>query len=187
MTLLLGGCTWKVIPPEVDGPVTPVIVSAYSKHTRIALPSGESSFIEFGFGDWNFYALGDTSKGTALQAAFDSEAAALSRRVLPWQGNLDRFRSSAGAVRSEVILVDAQRARTLLESLEAQWNALEGEEVYREWEDLTLRKWDEPYSLMRNSNHRTAAWLQELGCKVRGNPITQDFRVEPRPSPAAQD
>src|SRR5690606_655289 len=64
---LLVSCTSTIVPPaEVIDPVT-VFVLSEAMHTGIVLPpdpgcSGNPhEYVEFGFGDWSWYALGNAA------------------------------------------------------------------------------------------------------------------------------
>ncbi|HET7237938.1 MAG TPA: hypothetical protein VFI76_02855, partial [Terrimicrobiaceae bacterium] len=58
--LALSSCAWKVVPPRDLTEPTPVFVSEYGRHTRLALPDCTAAFFEYGFGEWNFYGLEKT-------------------------------------------------------------------------------------------------------------------------------
>lgn len=179
---LLAACSWTVVPPDLEGPGAPVFVTSYDKHTRLALPSGDG-FLEYGFGDWHYYALEEWGTGSMVRGAFFSRGSAFSRRRLPWTDDEEEFRRAAGGVSSLRVEVDAARAADLLARLERRWVELEelgGERVYREWEDLDLARWDERYHLFDNSNHKVVHWLRELDVEVRGWTLTNRFKLAGR-------
>lgn len=81
--LSCAGCAWTVHPPDPQTSMAPVVLSQYGWHTRLALPGPDgSSFIEYGFGDWRYYALEERSLASGLRALFFSDTATLSRRPL---------------------------------------------------------------------------------------------------------
>ncbi len=178
LVVMQHGCVWHVTPPAAPEEPQVVFISEYGRHTRVALPAeGRESLIEYGFGDWRFYALEERGIVSGLRALFFSNASALSRRQLPWTTQAEAFQQIAGTVRSERILVERQRVDSLRERLELRWHALDTEMVVRDWENLTLAKVDDPYHLFHNSNHQTAAWLRELGVSVDGITIWSRFSV----------
>ncbi len=172
------GCAWRIAPPAAVEEPAGVFVTVYGRHTRLALPAPEDKqLIEYGFGDWRFYALEERGPISGLRALFWSRSSALSRRELPWRDETGAFERVAGGVRSERVIVERGRADALRERLESRWRELEDEEVYQPREQMVLRKSDDPYHLLRNSNHQTADWLRELGCTVSGVTIGSRFRV----------
>jgi hypothetical protein len=180
--LTTAGCTWRITPPgAVERPGT-VYVTTYGKHTRLALPQAADPhrLVEFGFGDWHYYALEETGLLSGLRALFWSEASAYSRRELRYHPDPDTFSRLSGGERSARLVVEQSQIAVLRDALEQRWRSLAGETVQRSAEELSLRRSDEPYHLFHNSNHRTAEWLRELGCEVRGVTILGSFRVTER-------
>lgn len=177
---LVAGCSWTVAPPDLDRPGTPVFVTAYDKHARLALPTADG-YLEYGFGDWHYYALEQWGVGSMARGAFFSRGSAFSRRRLPVIDDEEGFRRAAGGISSLRIEVDPARAAALLARLEQRWEELEGERVYREWEDLELARWDRRYHLFDNSNHKVVRWLRELDVEVRGWTLKNRFTLEGRP------
>jgi hypothetical protein len=171
---MLQACSWQVVSPDsVQEPAT-VYVSIYGRHTRLALPDGPGHYVEYGFGDWRFYAEAERNVLTGVQALFFSSGSTLSRRELaqPGASELHRHFSSN---RTEAIEVPAIQARQLGESLQAAWNQAQGEQLNQG--ALAFRRTPIHYSLFHNSNHQTARWLEQLQCDVRGIPFWSDFRV----------
>jgi hypothetical protein len=177
------GCTWRVIPPADVRQPTYVYVSEYGRHTRLALPQENqpSLMVEYGFGDWHFYALEERGPWSAMRALFWSPASALSKRELSYYEDPEQFRRTHHAARSVKVPVDAVRAADLRQRLEHRWSELgrTAPTVQRET-GAYVRQSDETYRLWRNSNHRTAAWLRELGCEVTGVTVLSSFEVEDR-------
>jgi hypothetical protein len=178
LALLLPGCAWTVRPPAQLADPVPVWISEYGKHCRIAVPSGRSTFIEYGFGEWNYYGREKRGLFSILRAGSGWGAGAFSRRELvpapdgtlgPWQ---------TGGTRSEGILVERARAEALRTKLDARWQANQHTVRTREIDGVTVSRDPARYHLFRNSNHATAEWLGELGCEVRGFPILSNFRVK---------
>lgn len=54
----LVGCTSTVTPPAQVGNPTAVLLIRDAMHRGLLLPNDEG-FVEFGFGDWGWYALGN--------------------------------------------------------------------------------------------------------------------------------
>jgi hypothetical protein len=177
LALVLPGCAWTVRGPAAVADPVPVWISEYGKHCRVAVPSGRSTFIEYGFGEWNFYAREKRDIFSILRAGSGFGAGALSRRELipapdgtlgPWQ---------TGGTRSESLLVERSRAESLRSKLDARWQANRHSVRQREIDGVVVSRDPARYHVFRNSNHATAEWLRELGCDVRGFPLLSNFRV----------
>lgn len=176
--LVGGGCAWKVIPPSAEGDTIPVFVTSYNKTSRLALPADPPRLVEFGFGDWHYYALEERGFASTIRAALFSPAATLCRRELPWSEDPEVVRRRSGGEATIRIDVDASLAAGLLNELEGLWDSLAEPRHYREREDLTLARWDDVrYTVFRNSNHLVVAWLQDLGCEVRGWSLLNRFHI----------
>jgi hypothetical protein len=173
--LVVPGCAWRVIPPEVrDG--VPVVLSQYTWHTRLALPDGTAGFHEYGFGEWNFYGLEKEGFFSGLRAIAGLGTGAISRRKLPYTLNESEFARAAGSNRSAYLYVERERADDLRGGLERRWQSAPSR-VVRTWDGIPVSRDRAPYHLFANSNHVVAHWLRRLGCRVRGNTLTSRFKV----------
>ncbi|MGJ3243971.1 MAG: DUF2459 domain-containing protein [Opitutales bacterium] len=169
---------WTVLPPEeLAPPRATVFLSQYAWHTRLALPSEDSQhYVEYGFGDWRYYALGERSTWSALRALFLPGDATLSRRTLMLSENghpAERF----GSKRTVALKVPADAMFALRQDLERQWREAAGDPI--RVNGLAFRRIDRPYSIIHNSNRQTGHWLETLGCTVNGLPLRANYRVAP--------
>lgn len=175
LVVFAGGCAWRVIPPAgVEEPVA-VHLTDYGRHTRLALPMDEDTMHEYGFGEWHYYGLENRGFFSTLRAVSGFGKATLAFRPLPRDEDL--FSLYVGGRRTVTLFVEKERVRELRESLETRWYERRDERIHRERENLHFVPVDDRYHLFRNSNHKTAEWLSELGFEVRGFPILSNFRV----------
>lgn len=176
LCLGITGCSWTIVPPGMPGNGENVYVSQYGWHTRLALPAAQDGhYIEYGFGDWAYYARGERGLLVGLEALFFSSNSTLSRRVVPVpkQKNL---RLSFGSDQSVSLKVSGSKVEVLQQELEEAWAANAGSHLQRG--GLSFRKLEQDYGLLYNSNHQTARWLKRLGSEVRGVTILGDFEVK---------
>lgn len=171
---LIQACTWTIIPPEPTADSTTVYISVYGRHTRLALPDGPGQYVEYGFGDWRYYAEAERNFFTGAQALFFSSGATLSRRELVEPNTADLSRHFFSN-RTEAIEVPGDQASQLHKELLHAWEAGSGEAIRQG--ALVFRQTPQRYSLLHNSNHQTAHWLKQLQCEVRGAPFWSNFRV----------
>ena len=174
---MLPGCAWRVAMPEEVSRPKPVVLTDYGRHTRLALPTGEPGMVEYGFGNWHYYALGERGPVSSFRAIVGIGPATLARRRLPPFEDTDAFFHLVGGRRSVVLMAEEDRIRDLRESLEGTWRENLGPERFHARDDLGFVRYDTTYHLFRNSNHRTADWLERLGCEIRGVPILSNYRV----------
>ncbi len=167
-----GGCTSTVTPPPP--PIDPVRVFLLQEalHTGLVLPpdgdaAGNTEFVEFGFGDWSWYALGNDAwyhvfatvlwptQGGLGRRTFGARSAAELQRVVTW-------------AKLSPIVVSAAKATTLRRRLQAEYDAHVAESVART--DLGFRfvPVDASYWLPHNCADAAADWLRELDCRVTG-------------------
>jgi hypothetical protein len=173
--LVVPGCAWRVIPPEVaDG--VPVVLSQYAWHTRLALPDGTAAFDEYGFGEWNFYGLEREGFFSGVRAITGQGKGAISRRELPYTLSESEYARAAGSNRSVILYVERGRAEGLRSELEHRWQSAPSR-VVRAWDGIPVSRDPAPYHLFANSNQVVANWLRRLGCRVRGNTLTSRFKV----------
>jgi hypothetical protein len=173
----LAGCAWRVVPPaKVTEPV-PVFITEYGRHTRLALPNDSTAFVEYGFGEWNFYGLERQGWLSALRAISGLGEGALSRRELAFTRNQVDFLQAAGGARSARLWVERSLADHLRQELEARWRANSATVVIRQEDLIPVSRDPAPYHLLGNSNHEVANWLARLGCRVHGQPITSNFEI----------
>jgi hypothetical protein len=173
----LSSCAWRVVPPRGVADPVPVFLTEYGRHTRLALPDRAIAFFEYGFGEWNFYGLEKESVGSALRAITGLGEGALSRRRLPYTLSESDFVHAAGGYRSARLWVERSLADDLRGELENRWRSNAGSVVIRTWDQIPVSRDRAAYHLFGNSNHAVAKWLERLGCRVHGYPITSNFRV----------
>ena len=178
--LSLAGCAWRVIPPAQVADPVPVFVTEYGRHTRLALPNDSTAFVEYGFGEWNFYGLEKQGWLSALRAISGFGQGALSRRELPFAQDEVDFLQTAQGARSARLWVERSSANDLRKELEARWRANAGAVVVRQADQIPVSRDPAHYHLLGNSNHAVANWLKRLGCSVRGYPITSGFEITKR-------
>lgn len=134
--------------------------------------------VEYAFGDWRYYGLGERSLWRGAVALLTPTDSTLGRRILPLTEDAESFHTVAGSVRSTRLLVEKGRADELLVRLDARYRQAIETQVSNDWSDLAFVLDNRNYHLFRNSNHQVAQWLRELDCEVRGNPILSNFQVE---------
>ena len=94
--LLLAACTTTVTPPPAPRfPVT-VYVADYGRHASLLVPRPGGELVEFAYGEWKWFALGQKSMWRSPAALFWPTAATLGRRSLPGDLSHDDVARSGG-------------------------------------------------------------------------------------------
>ena len=176
--LVLPGCAWTVRAPSAVADPVPVWITEYGKHCRVALPAADSTFTEYGFGEWHYYALEERGWLSTLRAGAGFGSGAFSRRTLRPAADGTLGPRQTGGTRSERLEVERSAADALRRELDDRWARNQGDVRIRQADAVPVSRDPAGYHLFDNSNHATVKWLRRLGCEVRGFPLMANFRVE---------
>jgi hypothetical protein len=170
--MLLVGCGGTLHPPAwVEQPTT-IYVKIDYRHSSLLLPRHTVGLVEYTYGDWRYFALADTGLWVGLVALLGSPQATLGRR-----DPASHAEAEQPGVRILPVVVDRRRADALAMTLEARFRRRVATLHYNDRYNLWFVKDPERYHLLNNCNHVTARWLRQLGCRVDGLTITNDFRL----------
>lgn len=172
----LGACTSTVTPPidPVD-PITVYLVQEAS-HVGLVLPDGDGALVEYGFGDWDWYAAMHTSWYHVFDTVLLPTIGALGVRRFE-----DRRRfvavhpptnhAALRVARADVDALAASLARAFAQRHEDRLhNAIYG---------ITFVPAARTYWFGYNCYDAAADWLRALGCRVTGAPIRLGLAVVP--------
>jgi hypothetical protein len=180
LVLLLActGCTTTVIPPA--RPIDPVTVylTDYGRHTSLLLPAEPGRYTEYAFGDWDFFARGQTRWWVALRAMLHSPQATLGRRQMRYPGDDESFKRRLGCRRLMKFQASRQAVDVVLLNLERPFRISSTRPLHSDYSALDHVHDDQHYWGCHNCNHETARWLRQLGCRIDGPAILSNFVVE---------
>jgi hypothetical protein len=176
----LGGCAFRLTPPaNVNDPVLVYVVD-YGRHASLAVPGREGVYIEYDYGDWDWYARDDTGVLEAVRSQLGSRGAALGFRELPKPRDAAHLAAMVGAEQALPIRVERKAAYDLV--LRINRRILRGEgPVLTNHGRSFVRDAEGGYGLLHNSNHQVAQWLREMDVKVAGSSVDASFRAPPLP------
>lgn len=173
LLLWTAGCTSLVKPPtDVDRPVE-VLLIRDARHRGLLLPN-ECGYVEFGFGEWDWYALGNDAWYHVFPALLWPTKGTLCRRQ-HHAYSLDAVRAALSWAEFEPFVVEHDAAEALRNKLEATFAARVGERVQQPYTGLDFVPDDNSYWLFDNCADACAVWLRELGCTVSWVPIRIDI------------
>jgi hypothetical protein len=180
LALMIGGCTTTIVPPPRPADPVTVYVTDYGRHSSLLLPESNDLFIEYAFGDWDWFAQGHKNSSSGVHALFFSSDSALGRREvkLPSGASDAEIAKLLGAKQAEHFEVSGQRATALREKLDALHKEHADTVVLEPSTQLWFVKYQGGYGLCHNCNHVTADWLRALGCKIQGSAMFSKFRVK---------
>lgn len=176
---LVLGCTSTVTPPrDVVDPVT-VLIIRDAMHRGLLLPEGRG-YVEYGFGDWSWYANGADAWYNVFATVLWPTRATLSRRY-HFADNAPALRQAMSWAEFDDLDVERKAAEQLREKLAARFAAGEGELVRRGELRIDFVPCEGSYWFPYNCADACADWLVELGCEVSWVPIRTDVAVARAP------
>lgn len=182
----LWGCTTTIIPPSADyvaeNPVY-VHIADYGRHSSIMLPldGDDGRMVEYGFGEWRFFALNEEGVGGVARALFVSSDGTISRRYVSGPFTAEHLQGMLLFDHLYSIRVHRDDAINLREKLDRRYKEHIDSEIYNARSRLHFVKVDEQYTLSNNCNPVLARWLKQLRCEIHGPAIFSSWRVrEPK-------
>lgn len=185
----LASCTTTITPPPRAALTQPTAVAVldHGRHTSLVVElPGEAAMVRYAYGDWNWYALGQTGAGNAVSAIVGGNQAALGRQRMPGPLTPDGLRQAMRVGYEDVFFLqaDAGKVRELVARLDAAFAANAATRLHNPAVDLEFVHYPETYSALgNNSNQRIAEWLTALGCTIDGSAVTASWRLASVPAP----
>jgi hypothetical protein len=181
-SLALAGCGGTVMHPGLDtaNGVRPVFLLEHGRHSSLVLTRADGSMVRYVYGDWHWYAKGETGMRRAVPTLFAATGSALGRQALTAPATETSIRRQVPmAIRNiHRLAAPAERIDGLDQRLQQSFEDLQEQSHYNAAYDLEFVPGQRPYTLFANSNHVVADWLRELGIDVRGNPVFGTWQVE---------
>lgn len=154
-------CTTIVRPPARSADDVEVLVIDEAWHGGLVLPDGEGALVEWGYGQFDWYARGESAWYDVFRALLWPSRGTLSRREWSAGENATRASGSVSTLRAPRSRVEALSAR-----LEAQFARSSGGRVWNEAWRTAFVPHLRDYWLFHNCHDATARWLEDLGCTV---------------------
>ena len=175
-TALWCGCASTVTPPSEPPDPVQVYLLSTGRHAGVLLPCGDGRTVEYGYGDWSWYALGKTDWWRAPATVLWPTQGTLGRRYV-LDADLAAMSHSYGGGTLEELHVSRSSADRLLARLDAKF-AAGGEPHFNELFDMSFVKHEAGFWMFHDCHDEVAEWLRELDCSVRWAPIRTGLRVE---------
>jgi hypothetical protein len=170
--LLAFGCTSTITPPPTPTDPVTIFVLREAMHTGLVLPpqAGHAEYVEFGYGDWSWFALGNDAWYHAFATVLWPTQGALGRRSFGANSEAELQRIVHWATLSPVV-VSRERAGQLRTRLEREHAAGKAELVRRQDLGFEFVPSQDSYWFGYNCADAAAGWLRELDCSVSWVPI----------------
>ncbi len=165
--VLVSGWTSTIqSPPSVGDSVVVMLVSE-GHHCGVAFPRPEGGFVEFGFGDWAWYALGHESWLDVIPTVLWPTPGCLSRREFSAR-TPDLVGAAYPAAKFSPLPVSAVKAEALRSRLEGEFAAGLGALRTRPELQMSFVPYPKSYWFGNTCADVSADWLRALGCTVEG-------------------
>ena len=180
--LLLSGCVGVVTstPPGSTNETRPVYLLDHGRHATLVLTREDQTLVRYAFGEWRWYAKDQVGPIRAVSTLLLPTESTLGRRLLqPAEDEINLRQQIPVFVQA---LYTLESPATEIDALDQRLSALFEERaahsVFNAQWGLTFVPGPRPYTLLHNSNHVIAEWLEALGINVRGNPMFGHWRLE---------
>lgn len=172
------GCTATITPPRHVTEATTVFVLREAMHTGLVLPpaAGTTEYVEFGFGDWSWFALGNDAWYHAFATVLWPTAGTLGRRTFAAADDA-QLRARIHWASLAPVVVDSGRVRGLRAQLEASFARALPQAVRRPELGWTFVPYERSYWLPQNCADVAAEWFVDLGCEVSWVPVCTALAV----------
>jgi hypothetical protein len=170
-------CASTVRPPA--DPVEPVTVHLLStgRHAGVLLPNGDGRTVEYGYGDWSWYALGKTDWWRAPGTVLWPSQGTLGRRYVR-DADLAAMHGSYGGGTLSDLRVSRASADELRAHLDAEFAG--GGTPHRNPDyDMDFVKHPDRFWMFHDCHDEVAEWLSALDCEVGWAPIRTGLKVAP--------
>jgi hypothetical protein len=178
LLIVLSSCVTSIIPPASPQNPTTVCIVDYGRHASLVLPDNGTA-VEFEYGEWKWFALGQTQSPRTIPVLFWPTQGTLGRRQLRYPPDPTRLKADRFAEYVLCIEVSSNAVARLRQDLKARYETNLATEVFNEGYDMAFVRDPVDYTALHNCNHELAAWLRELGCATRGRAIFARFKITP--------
>jgi hypothetical protein len=173
-------CSTTIRPPANPPEPTTVLLLREAMHTGLVMPSPDRAgeYVEFGFGDWSWFALGNDAWYDAFATVLWPTRGALGRRTF-LAANVAELRARVYWADLQELEVPGARMRALREALQREWAAGHANAVRQPRLGWTFVPRERSYWWACNCADVAAEWFVALDCTVGWAPIRTGLTVAP--------
>jgi len=172
--ICLTRCVSTITPPPDPEEPCRVYLLKEGLHAGIVLPDSKGGFKEFGYGDWDWYALLADSWYNVFDTVLWPTQGCFGRRTI----DADRVDDLVRSGRLHALEVNGSKVRSLLERLDLRFDAKAATMIHNRRYGLTFVEDDRSFWLFYNCNDSVAEWMTELDCEVSSTLIRTGIELE---------
>jgi hypothetical protein len=184
LTTLLGivglfvvtGYTPVIYAPRLPQDPVAVYLLVDDRHRGVLLPRADGGFVEYGYGDWDWYAQNYDNWHHAFDTVLWPTQGTLGRRFSASR-NGEELRRQFNWMQLHELMVARKDMEALRKELADSFAKGADRQVYNERYRMTFVPHDESYWCLYNCNDVMTLWCEKLGCSVTWVPISLDFAV----------
>ncbi len=166
-------CTSTITPPPKPAVPSSAYLLKSARHVGVVLPDTAGGFVEYGFGDWDWYASLHDSWFHVFDTVLWPTRGCLSRRAL--SNRRVEYLEECG--RAWEIMVEHDDAADLLGDLDRSFDEQRSTLVHNELLGFEFVEAERAYWFPYNCNDAVTEWLERLGCDVSWVPIRLDLEM----------
>ena len=181
--VLFAGCANTIHAPDAPGETRSLYLLDLGRHTRLAFGLPDGGFVEYGYGEWRWYAKLEDQWWRAPAVLFWPTQGTLGRRH--WRGPGAEARLLGAYAGLNVLELPAAQSKVdaLVASLDREFERHSADVMHNAVYELDFVPVDRPYWFGNNSNHAVKNWLQQAGYDVSGFGLFANWKLEEHPRP----
>lgn len=150
----------------------------HGRHATIVL-NGVNQSYRYGYGDWNYYALGKTGLFQGVRALLWPTKGGLGRKVFSQKISREYLKtySAEGVESITIFYADSKLVGALKDRLDQLYFSNIKNQIYNHDYDLFFVPHPEDYWIFNQSNEVMARWIEEMGCSVEGVSLWSKWKV----------
>lgn len=176
--IAFSGCVNTIHAPGEPAEARMLYLLDLGRHTRVAFGRGNGEFVEYGYGEWLWYAKGEDGWWRVPSVILWPGRGTLGRHE--WRGPLAKKRLLRKYAGLEVLALPAEedRVAALVGELDRAFQDRAEELVRNERYGLDFVPYGRDYWLFHNSNHAVKDWLEAVGYEVSGPALLARWQLE---------
>jgi hypothetical protein len=174
---LAAGCTNTIVPPQAPAEARTLYLLDLGRHTRLAFERSGGGLVEYGYGEWRWYALMENRWWRVPAVLLWPTQGTLGRREWRGTGAEERFLNHYAGLFVLELPAQERRVEALLAKLDAAFERRSDERILNEAYGLEFVPNERAYWLFSNSNNVVSEWLQEVGYTVRGTALLAEWQL----------
>ena len=174
------GCVSTVTPPADPEDAVTVFVRKEARHRGLVLPRAEGGYVEYGYGEFDWYALEEDRWHHAFGTMLFPSTGTLGRRMID-RDSLQGLKALYPHSEFLSLRVSRPLAADLVADLERKFEEGEATLTHNERYRMSFVETDDDFWCFYNCNDATTEWLERLGCSVSWVPVRRDLAVEAAP------